>query len=115
MGVLRPPGWAYLDTTTGPRAVLGSQRVRPRSRRGISSSVRPRWLLLRAEDGSRSVPFGRSITTRRFAGDAAFALQKALINAGGIETPSRSQQGDSGKIGRHCVPFAEGGVLIGNA
>src|SRR5882762_8781559 len=49
--------WGHLDTTTGPRAVLGSQRFRPRDGREISLSVRLRWLLLRAEDGSRSVPF----------------------------------------------------------
>src|SRR5258706_15123545 len=58
--VLSPVGTPFLGVggcfpaSVGPRAVRGSQRVRPRNRRGISSSVRPRWWLLRAEGGSRS-------------------------------------------------------------
>src|SRR5712671_6358356 len=48
------------DTTTGPRAVLGSQQPPTRSDAQANPTPVPRSDALRAEDGSRSVPFGRS-------------------------------------------------------
>ena len=48
------------DTTTGPRAVLGSQRPPARTNAQANSTLVPRSDALRAEDGSRSVPFGHS-------------------------------------------------------
>src|SRR5712675_317115 len=63
---------AHLDTTTGPRAVLGSQQPPTRSGAQANSTPVPQSDALRAEDppslksgyggagGSRSVPFGHS-------------------------------------------------------
>src|SRR6267142_1341580 len=51
---------AHLDTTAGPRAVLGSQQPPTRLDAQIDSTPVPQSDALRAEDGSRSVHFGRS-------------------------------------------------------
>src|SRR5712671_6531210 len=51
---------AHIDTTTGPRAVLGSQQPPTRSDTQAIPMPVPRSDVLRAEDGSRSVPFGPS-------------------------------------------------------
>src|SRR5258708_21063436 len=55
-----PGGRVHPGTAAGPRAVPGSQRVRLQGKRGTHSNVLRRAWLLRAEDGSRSVPIGRS-------------------------------------------------------
>jgi len=47
----------------GPRAVLGSQRTPTRKVAQIGSGLPLRSNALRAEDGSRSVPFGRHLNT----------------------------------------------------
>ena len=52
---------AWLGTRRGPRAVLGSQQPRIRKDAQIYSAMPLQLDALRATDGSRSVPFGRSL------------------------------------------------------
>ena len=53
-------GRTHLHTTAGPRAVLGSQRIGMNWKGGSNLSVPRQGELLRAEDGSRSAPYGQS-------------------------------------------------------
>src|SRR5262249_19732868 len=53
-----------------------------------------------------SYRFG-SVAPGGFAGDAAFALEKALINLGGIEAPAGGQKGDLIGIGSEGLRCAE--------
>src|SRR6266567_2224168 len=66
------------NISTGPRAVLGSQRVRLHTRPGNHLNVLSRWRLLRAEDGSRSVSFGRS---RRVSGNGGMRPMAKKLDA----------------------------------
>src|SRR5258707_973634 len=80
----------------GPRAVLGSQRVRRHRQRGITLDATRRWWLLRAEDGSRSVLLAIALALAvsgcaRFqskpisAGRAAEALEARTLEAPEVE------------------------------
>src|SRR5262245_44904177 len=78
---------AHLATTNGPRSVLGSQRVQWRRRLGMDSGLQSRWWPLRAEDGSRSVPFGWPRAIVGVVRCALFVLVTELVAHAQIQMP----------------------------
>ena len=71
-------GQHALHTTTGSRAVLNPQQPPTRPDAQVDSTVPVPSKALRAEDGSRSVPFGRSTALVVLTGCAPFRIDPQL-------------------------------------
>src|SRR5437870_1955308 len=85
--------------TPNPKQIRSSKNQAEASEFGM-------WDLEPRNGGSARLPAGL-IFSRRFACNPSFLFEKPLVNAGGVQAPSRSQQWNLVHVGGNNVRFGK--------